>query len=193
MTTMMFKLMISIMLMVTIISFQASAGCGRWVVRENSNVDYLADPVFDAAFNDPVINPYEKSNEVANADVSNNTSQPLQEDKKLADLSGKWQINMGKSEDYLRLILIQSDDRLQGYGNLIDNTTEIPATATGSVSKNTVNLDTKLVVDGTLNKADRKYKIDLASSRKTMSGSYELYEANKLIREGNATAIRILT
>lgn len=194
MTTMMFKLMISIMLMMTIFSFQASAGCGRWVIRENPNVDYLADPVFDAAFNDPTIDPSEKSNEGANANAqSNNTSSPLQEDKNLVDLSGKWQINMGKPTDYLKLILIQSDDRLQGYGNLIDNITEVPATVTGSISENAVVLDAKLVSDGIPNRIDKKYKLDLAPSRETMSGRYELYEANKLIRKGNVTAIKILT
>ena len=193
MTTMMFKLMISIMLMMTIFSFQASAGCGRWVIRENTNVvDYLADPIFDAAFNDPAIDPSEKSNEVANANVEpTNISQPLQEDKEIVDLSGKWQINMGKPTDYLKLILIQSDERLQGY--LIDNITEVPATVTGSISENIVVLDAKLVSDGIPNRTDKKYKLDLAPSRETMSGRYELYEANKLIRKGNATAIKILT
>jgi len=185
--------MISIMLVMTIFSFQASAGCGRWVIRENTNVvDYLADPVFDAAFNDPAIDPSEKSNEVANANVeSTNISQPLQEDKEIVDLSGKWQINMDKPTGYLRLILIQSDERLQGY--LIDNITEVPATVTGSISENTVVLDAKLVSDGIPNRTDKKYKLDLAPSRVTMSGRYELYEANKLIRMGNATAIKTLT
>ena len=193
MRTVIFKLMISIMLVMTIFSFQASAGCGRWVIRENTNVvDYLADPVFDAAFNDPAIDPSEKSNEVANANVeSTNISQPLQEDKEIVDLSGKWQINMDKPTDYQKLILIQSDERLQGY--LIDNITEVPATVTGSISENTVVLDAKLVSDGIPNRTDKKYKLDLAPSRVTMSGRYELYEANKLIRMGNATAIKALT
>jgi len=34
-------------LIVAMLAYQASAGCGRWVIRENT--DYLQDPIFDEA------------------------------------------------------------------------------------------------------------------------------------------------
>ncbi len=89
--------------------------------------------------------------------------------------------------------MIQSDDKLQGYGNLIDNITEVPATITGSISENAVMLDAKLVSEGTSNRIDKKYKFDLEPSSDTMSGRYKFYEAHKLIRKGDAAAIKIQT
>ena len=188
----MFKLITLIISVMNIFAFQASAGCGRWVIHERADFDYLADPAFDAAFNDTVINPSEKSNEIANANVQPNIiSQPLNDNKKLVDLSGKWQVNTDKPANYLKLILIQSNDKLQGYGNLVDNNKEFPATATGSISNNVVVLDTKMVMESIPKRDDKEYKLDLTLSREIMSGSYELYEANKLIEKGNATAIKI--
>ena len=84
----------------------------------------------------------------------------------------------------LDLILIQTGERLQGYGTLIDGGSDIPATATGSISEGSVSLDVKLV------KQKKDYKLDLALVNNKMEGNYELYEGEKLAEDGNATASR---
>jgi len=41
------KMVMLIFLILFLLSFQASAGCGKWVIRDNT--DFLADPTFDEA------------------------------------------------------------------------------------------------------------------------------------------------
>jgi len=43
-------MVILILMIAALLTFQASAGCGRWVVRENT--DYLEDPLFNEAVED---------------------------------------------------------------------------------------------------------------------------------------------
>jgi hypothetical protein len=61
---------------------------------------------------------------------------------------------------------------------------DIPATATGSISKDSVSLDVKLV------KQKKDYKLDLSLINNKMEGNYELYESQTLEEDGNATASR---
>jgi hypothetical protein len=82
------------------------------------------------------------------------------------------------------LILIQTGERLQGYGTLIGSGSDIPATATGSILDGSVSLDVKLV------KQKKDYKLDLALVKNKMEGDYELYESEMLTGDGNATASR---
>ena len=183
-------------LMVATLTYQASAGCGRWVVRENT--DYLEDPVFDEAV---------ASSTGPDATVSSEGSSNLNEAKKnekaadieagaaqektaVTDLAGKWKVmlqqDLGQQslENPLDLILIQSGDRLQGYGTLGEKGSQIPATATGSMSQDNVRLDVKLT------KQNKDYRLDLSLINSTLEGSYELYESDKLSEKGNATASR---
>ncbi|MCJ7444226.1 MAG: hypothetical protein MUO26_06815 [Methanotrichaceae archaeon] len=179
------------MLIAIIFSSQASAGCGRWVVRENT--DYLADPVFDAAFKDQTNRSSENSIEITDpAKTKNESTIPNQrETENFLDISGKWQINLDKAADHLEIILIQSGDRLQGYGSLIKNSTEIPVTAIGNISEKIIYLDANMVVDGTLNKVEKKYELNLAPTQEILVGSYEYFEEKELTEEGNATATKV--
>lgn len=195
--------------MVLLIS-QAQAGCGRWVVR-GPETDFLEDPTFDEAIasstgptatagegvntDDAKDKDKDKSEEKASvdADASDASKKPSVE---VLDISGNWLVRLENLDgSTLNLILIQSKDRLQGYGSLDDKSAEIPATTTGSISKDAVSLDIKLVKDGTLNNDDRQYRLSMALEKKALedgmlSGSYEYYLSDELTGEGNATAIR---
>lgn len=168
---------------------QASAGCGKWVVRETT--DFLTDPVFDDA-----VATSTGPSATANADGVINQSQevkkndavmPKAAEKKdpVADIAGKWKLILRQNTEIsMDLILIQSGDRLQGYGTLEGNGADIPATAMGSISKDAVSLDVKL------NKQKQDYNLDLALKNGGLEGSYELYDNDKLSESGNATATR---
>jgi hypothetical protein len=96
------------------------------------------------------------------------------------------QQNLGQQslESSLDLILIQSGDRLQGYGTLEERGAQIPATATGSMSQDNVRLDVKL------SRQNKDYRLDLSLINSTLEGSYELYESDKLSEKGDAKASR---
>lgn len=167
---------------------QAMAGCGKWVVRETT--DYLKDSVFDDAVADST-----GSSATMNADGSLNQNQesnktdaeqPATVKKEpVVDLAGKWKLVLQQDpKTSMDLILIQSGDRLQGYGTLAENGADIPATAMGSISKDAVSLEVKL------SKQKQDYNLDLLLTNGDLEGSYELYNDNKLSQSGNATAVR---
>ncbi len=132
------------------------------------------------------------------ADTKAEASASKKPSVEVLDVSGNWMVRLENlAGNTLKLILIQTGDRLQGYGSLAENGVEIPATAMGSVSDDAANLDVKLVKDGSLNKEDRQYKLSMAlektaleESDKTLSGSYEYYLSDELSSEGNATATK---
>lgn len=174
------KIVLLIAMIAALLTFQASAGCGRWVVRENT--DYLEDPLFDDAVEDST--GHNATANVAgkmNKDEGNTTS--VEEKAHAIDIAGKWRFKLQSDlEDTLNLILIQSNDRLQGYGTLEEMGSGIPATATGIISKDAVSLDVKL------SQEKKDYRLDLTLVNNTLEGSYELYESEKLARKGNAIA-----
>lgn len=194
------NLVICTVLIMTLIAYPAWAGCGKWVVRDNT--DFLTDPLFDQAVasstgSSATLNPdgtAKQSQVMENKSVTSTTptvsSAAAVEKKDLAiDLGGKWRVmledtleqNKGTAID---LILIQTGERLQGYGTLIGSGSDIPATATGSILDGSVSLDVKLV------KQKKDYKLDLALVKNKMEGDYELYESEMLTGDGNATASR---
>jgi len=154
---------------------------------------YLADPIFDAAFKDFGETESSNSNVATNSNESSIdpavTGQEIPND--ILEVSGKWQIDLDEPSKYFKIFLIQSEDRFQGYGTLVENGTEIPSTATGIVSEDSISLDANIVVDGTLNNIKKKYKFDLLSMNETLDGSYEYFEEDRLKQRGNATAIMI--
>ncbi|MFB3765110.1 MAG: hypothetical protein ACE14P_07660 [Methanotrichaceae archaeon] len=178
--------------------FNASAGCGRWVVRDNT--DYLADPTFDALTSEQnensAGNGYQDSAHQDNSqtkakDNSASANDALDNSENVPDISGKWLVEFGDNSTPLNLILIQSGSRVQGYGSLKENGAEIPVTAIGSLSGNTLSLDITLVVDGSINKIDKRHKLELAASNGDLAGTYEAYLADKLAGKGNAVATRL--
>lgn len=174
---------------IALLAFNASAGCGKWVIRDNT--DYLEDPTFDAAVasSTPASTTGDK---VSESDTQKSAQPDAKKDKiQTPDISGKWLVKLGEASIPLNLILIQSKDRVQGYGSLEDRNTEIPATATGSVSEKAVNLEVRLVVDGSLNKMNKKYTLNLAMLNGALPGTYESYLGGKLEEKGNVTATRL--
>jgi len=176
----------------------AYAGCGKWVVRDNT--DFLTDPIFDDAVssstgNSATVNPdgtvKAKNEMVENSEkVSTNNNIIAEKKAPTIDLAGKWKVRLEKSQaeqntgKAIDLILIQTGDRLQGYGTLLEGGSDIPATATGSISEEGISLDVKL------SKQKKDYRLDMALVSSKLEGSYELYEMEKLAENGNATASR---
>ena len=189
------KSILSLALILVILASPAWAGCGRWVVRDNT--DFLADPLFDAAMESSTgINASdgsEESQEATNQAENNSTASAamavVQKEDPIIDLAGKWRmsLNGGGSEaatKIMDIILIQSGDRLQGYGTIADGDSDALATATGAVSEGEINLDVKA------NSQKEDYRMNLVHENGRLQGSYALYQAERLAESGNATASR---
>jgi hypothetical protein len=191
-------LVICTVLIMALLACPAWAGCGKWVVRDNT--DFLTDPDFDQAVASSTgtsanLNPDGTAKQSVETETENSSaiSTPVAAVEKkdpVMDLGGKWSVRLEAANaeqskaSALDLILIQTGERLQGYGTLVEGGSDIPATATGSITKDSVSLDVKLV------KQKKDYKLDLALVNDKMEGNYELYESQKLEEDGNATASR---
>jgi len=189
-------------LIVALLACPAWAGCGKWVVRDNT--DFLTDPDFDQAVasstgTSATLNPdgtAKASSVETKAENSSAISIPtpvvatVEKKDPVMDLGGKWRVRLESSSaeqskgSAIDLILIQTGERLQGYGTLVEGGSDIPATATGTISEDSISLDVKLV------QQKKDYKLDLALVDNKMEGNYELYESQKLAEDGNATASR---
>ena len=188
------KSILSLALILIILASPAWAGCGRWVVRDNT--DFLADPLFDAAMESSTgINDIDGSEEsqAANQGENNSTATSavaaVQKKDPIIDLAGKWRmsLNGGGSEaaaKIMDIILIQSGDRLQGYGSITEGDSDALATATGAVSEEEISLEVKV------NSQQEDYRLDLVHENGRLQGSYALYHAERLAESGNATANR---
>ncbi len=191
-------------LVVVLLASPAWAGCGKWVIRENPNYDYLSDADFDQAVASSTgaaatLNSDGTTKESSEKDLAVEKAQKEEELKENAvlkedpipDLGGEWKVLLDMKIDgqdqqtALDLILIQTKDRLQGYGTLIEEGADLPATATGSISDDSVSLNVKQV------EQKKEYKLDLAVIEGGLKGVYELYESEKLAGKGNATASRL--
>lgn len=195
------RFIICMALTLALLASPAWAGCGKWVVRDNT--DFLKDDVFDDAVasstgSSATVNsdgtPIAKNetNAENKAAVSSAPNSTTSREKKAADidLAGKWEVRLNNgqadqsAEKAMNLILIQSGDRLQGYGTILEEGADIPATATGSISQDGISLDIKL----TQQKKD--YRLDMALVKNELLGSYELFDTEILRENGNATASR---
>lgn len=191
-------------LVVVLLASPAWAGCGKWVIRENPNYDYLSDADFDQAVASSTgaaatLNSDGTTKESSEKDLAVEKAQKEEELKENAvlkedpipDLGGEWKVLLDMKIDgqdqqtALDLILIQTKDRLQGYGTLIEEGADLPATATGSISDDSVSRNVKQV------EQKKEYKLDLAVIEGGLKGVYELYESEKLAGKGNATASRL--
>ena len=194
-------LVICTVLIMALLACPAWAGCGKWVVRDNT--DFLTDPDFDQAVasstgTSATLNPDGTAKPIVETETENssaistpvNAAVAVEKKDPIMDLGGKWSVRLEAANaeqskgSALDLILIQTGERLQGYGTLVEGGSDIPATATGSITKDSVSLDVKLV------KQKKDYKLDLALVNNKMEGNYELYESQKLEEDGNATASR---
>ncbi len=187
------KSILSLALILIILASPAWAGCGRWVVRDNT--DFLADPLFDAAMesstgiNDSVVSGEAAANQTENSSTSPAPEAIVQKKDPIIDLAGKWRMSLigGGSEAatmVMDIILIQSGDRLQGYGTILDGDSDYLATATGAVSEDEISLQVKV------SSQQKDYRLDLVHENGRLQGSYALYQAERLAGSGNATASR---
>jgi hypothetical protein len=194
------RIAVFLLLLVAMPSFEASAGCGRWVVRENT--DYLQDPLFDVLLDQAsdsgkgVSAPDPLKAELAGKPPENSSktsavaptipakSQPMKVD-------GKWTVQLDQGNGFIDLRLVQnlgiSPEEVMISGTL--GSTKIFVTGTGSVGNETLRMTAKTVVADKINKIDRKYVMELFKANDTLSGGYEIFEGVQ-ITKGNATAIR---
>ena len=200
-------------LIAALLASPAWAGCGKWVIRDNT--DYLSDPDFDLAVTSSTgstatqnpdgtsINKSEtksKKAEESNKDVNDEKASGTDGisidkaiDKKdpAIDLGGDWNVLLEMTIDgenkqrALDLILIQTNDRLQGYGTVLEGGEDLPAAFTGYISDDHVNL-TVFLVD-----QKKEYRLDLAMVEDRLDGSYQIHENETLTGSGNATASRV--
>jgi hypothetical protein len=184
------QLIVCMVLILAMLAYPAFAGCGKWVIRENT--DYLKDPIFDDAVasstGSSATANSDSTAKVKNETAENGENAAIAEKKTPAiDMAGKWKVLLEKSpaeQNIIDLILIQNGDRLQGYGTFLEGGSDSPATATGSISDEGMSLDVKLI------QQKKDYRLDMALVKSELLGSYELYEMEKLAENGNATARR---
>jgi len=187
------KSILSLAMILIILASPAWAGCGRWVVRDNT--DFLADPLFDAAMESSTgINDLDGSEEsqAANQGENNSTATSavavVQKEDPIIDLAGKWRMSLTgdgtESAKIMDIILIQSGERLQGYGSITEGDSDALATATGAVSEDEISLEVKV------NSQQEDYRLDMVHENGRLQGSYALYQAERLAESGNATASR---
>lgn len=190
-------------LITILLASPAWAGCGKWVIRDNT--DYLSDPDFDQAVASStgsaatlnsdstagVSSEIDGADEKAIQKEAETGEGAVLKDDPIIDLGGEWKVMLDLKMDgpegqdrqeTLDLILIQTKDRLQGYGTLFEEGGDLPATATGYISADSVSLNVMLV------EQKMNYKLDLTAINDGMKGTCELYEEEKLAAKGNATA-----
>jgi hypothetical protein len=180
-----------------LLCFNASAGCGKWVPRAT---DYLQDPLMDV--NDPGSGATGATASQTNAVDSSTSSQVAATSTVAApkmDISGKWSFKLNSTTNLSAdVILIQSaswaddgKDRIQGYGNINENNSITPLTATGSLSNDTLDLELKPSASNGDSKSTKKYVLQMALGQKDLIGTYEIYASDILVGKGNATATRL--
>ena len=188
------KSILSLALILVILASPAWAGCGRWVIRDNT--DFLADPLFDAAMESSTgVNSSSDSEESPGAanQAENNSAalapeSVVQKEDPIIDLAGKWRMSLNgggpEAAKIMDIIMIQSGERLQGYGSITEGDSNALATATGEVSQEEISLEVKV------NSQKEDYRMNLVHEDGRLQGSYEIYQAEKLAESGNATANR---
>lgn len=117
--------------------------------------------------------------------------EPVIEEEPVVDLRGDWKVFLNtvidgqNRQEALDLILIQTKDRLQGYGNILQKGKDITVTATGRINSNeSISLNVKQV------EQNRDYRLDLAIIEERMEGRYTIYQDGTLTGSGNITASR---
>ena len=189
------ELIICAILITSLLCSPAWAGCGKWVVRY-AETDFLEDDIFDEAVasstgssatlnpdGTPRVNQSENSTEVPSGNETAEEAAPL------PDLNGKWllTLNAVNNSSSIDLILIQSGDRVQGYGSLQEGASVMPATITGSLSSEAVSLDVKI------SQQKKDIHLDMTIAESSMQGSYTLYIDGEPGQSGSTSAKRSKT
>ena len=139
---------------------------------------------------DPSPKPLIKPNDTASNQTSNSSSTlaQTQDVLKLIDVNGKWLVEFNESMNRsLNLNLFTNQDRVMGSGTLEEDGTEIPLTASGSVSANELILTAKTVIGPYVNQIDRQFDLEMHVLNDTLSGRYIMKSAGKFLSQGNAS------
>lgn len=127
----------------------------------------------------------ESPQEVQQAETYNEPSE-----REVMQVDGKWTVRFDDASSSMDLILIQTGERVSGWGNLNEQNTKLPLIATGTASENSMNLDVKTVVGEYVNKIDKRFQLNLVKLDRTICGNYQAYSGEDLTGKGNATASR---
>ena len=163
-----YKAAIPAIFLIGVLCFNASAGCGRWVVRDTT--DYFRSPlvnVKDPSTDAP--NLTAKQDNFAKDDGTNLNDTIRANAKPKLDISGKWYVKLnGTANTYSRSYPAQSTDlsedgkdRIHGYGNLKADSLTIPITGTGLLSNDTLDMGIKLGSGSAARKSIEKYVLRL--------------------------------
>jgi hypothetical protein len=176
-----------VILLISLMPLTASAGCGKWVIRDNT--DYLEDPAFDAAVADSTGTSVKGAENNSQSATEGKTEEPKVSKPEPIDVSGKWNVLLNdSSKSRLNLILIQNGDRIMGTGTFDGTDSKVQLTATGSVIEDALSLEVKLKPEGSDSKIEKKYQLDMTMSDETLSGTYSAYSSGEAEEEGIATA-----
>ena len=107
------------------------------------------------------------------------------------DVEGKWTVKLDSPGETLDLSLFQADSSVMGSGNLNEKSGKLAVTAKGSVSGNSLSLEVWTVVSEFGNKVDKSVDLELVKVDRIISGSYDMYTGEDLLKSGNATASRL--
>ena len=107
------------------------------------------------------------------------------------DVEGKWTVKLDSPGETLDLSLFQADSSVMGSGNLNEKSGKLAVTAKGSVSGNSLSLEVWTVVSEFGNKVDKSVDLELVKVDRIISGSYDMYSGEDLLKSGNATASRL--
>lgn len=189
------ELIICAILITSLLCSPAWAGCGKWVVRY-AETDFLEDDIFDEAVasstgSSATLNPdgTARANQSENSTEVPSGNETAEEAAPLPDLNGKWllTLNAVNNSSSIDLILIQSGDRVQGYGSLQEGASVMPATITGSLSSEAVSLDVKV------SQPKKDIHLDMTIAESSMQGSYTLYIDGEPGQSGSTSARRSKT
>lgn len=123
-------------------------------------------------------------------------AQPVEEaaavqESEYMDVEGKWTVKLDGPGETLDLSLFQADSSVMGSGNLNEKSGKLAVTARGSVSGNSLSLEVWTVVSEFGNKVDKSVDLELVKVDRIISGSYDMYSGEDLLKSGNATASRL--
>lgn len=189
------ELIICAILITSLLCSPAWAGCGKWVVRY-AETDFLEDDIFNEAVasstgSSATLNPdgTARANQSENSTEVPSGNETAEEAAPLPDLNGKWllTLNAVNNSSSIDLILIQSGDRVQGYGSLQEGASVMPATITGSLSSEAVSLDVKV------SQPKKDIHLDMTIAESSMQGSYTLYIDGEPGQSGSTSAKRSKT
>ena len=127
----------------------------------------------------------ESPQEVQQAETYNEPSE-----REVMQVDGKWTVRLDGASSSMDLILIQTGERVSGWGNLNEQNAKLPLIATGTASENSMTLDVKTVVGEYVNKIDKRFQLNLVKLDRVISGDYQAYSGEDLTAKGNATASR---